>query len=81
MEEKNRTESFDSIPEAGFVKEFVACQIKELEQNELSKYKKMEINGELKPEPLLAEDKSRFVLFPIKYTDVSETFLFGNLNY
>ena len=33
-------------------------------------FKKLELRGELKPEPLLTEDKQRFVLFPIKHTDV-----------
>ena len=37
----------------------------------VSQFRQMELNGELRPEPLLAEDKTRFVLFPIKHTDVS----------
>lgn len=41
------------------------------EVNKPSDFKLKEMNGELLQEPLLAEDKSRFVLFPIKYPDVS----------
>ena len=41
--------------------------------NLVSEFKIKEANGELLPEPLLVEDKSRFVLFPIKHTDVSES--------
>ena len=37
----------------------------------ISKFRQMELNGSLRPEPLLAEDKTRFVLFPIKHADVS----------
>ncbi len=37
----------------------------------ISDFKRKEMNGELVPEPLLIEDKSRFVLFPIKHNDVS----------
>jgi hypothetical protein len=29
-----------------------------------------ELRGEMLPEPLLVEDKTRFVLFPIKHADV-----------
>ncbi len=39
-------------------------------ENMVSEYKTKELKGELLPEPLLLEDKSRFVLFPIKHTDV-----------
>ena len=31
----------------------------------VSEHRKKEMNGELMPEPLLTEDKNRFVLFPI----------------
>jgi len=38
--------------------------------------RELELQGQLAPEPLLVEDKSRFVLFPIKHTDVSsDTFI------
>ena len=36
-----------------------------------SDFKQREMRGELAPEPLLTEDKTRFVLFPIKHHDVS----------
>ena len=36
----------------------------------LSEFKQREMRGELAPEPLLTEDKTRFVLFPIKHHDV-----------
>ena len=36
-----------------------------------TEFKQREMRGELQPEPLLTEDKTRFVLFPIKYHDVS----------
>jgi hypothetical protein len=39
--------------------------------NVVSDFKLKEKSGLLLPEPLLMEDKSRFVLFPIKHTDVS----------
>lgn len=35
-----------------------------------SDFKLKELNGELLPEPLLATDRTRFVLFPIKHNDV-----------
>ena len=38
---------------------------------EQTEYKLQELNGDLAPEPLLQEDKTRFVLFPIKQPDVS----------
>lgn len=40
------------------------------EKPEISEFKRLENNGNLLPEPLLTEDKSRFVLFPIKHNDV-----------
>ena len=36
-----------------------------------TEYKLQELKGDLAPEPLLQEDKTRFVLFPIKQPDVS----------
>ena len=45
------------------------------ENNELiSEARKLEIDGKMKPEPLLNEDKSRFVLFPIKDNDIWEMY-------
>lgn len=40
----------------------------------ISEYKQMELNGEMKPEPLLAENSNRFVLFPIKHPKVWEMY-------
>jgi hypothetical protein len=37
----------------------------------VSEYKQKELNGELLPEPLLVENKKRFVMFPILHRDVS----------
>jgi hypothetical protein len=41
------------------------------EKPECSEFKRLEDSGAFLPEPLLTADKSRFVLFPIKHTDVS----------
>lgn len=38
--------------------------------NKPTEFKLLEIQGKLKPEPLLIEDKTRFVLFPIKHDDI-----------
>lgn len=38
---------------------------------QVSEHRLKEMRGELLPEPLLVEDKNRFVLFPIKHKDVS----------
>ena len=69
--EIQRTESLDTIPSAGF--EITVKSLIDDMNNAMmvSEFKRMEANGELKPEPLLMEDKSRFVLFPIKHNDVS----------
>lgn len=40
------------------------------EKPEITDFKRLENTGQLLPEPLLTEDKSRFVLFPIKHNDV-----------
>ena len=50
------------------------------EMSLVSEFKIKEANGELLPEPLLVEDKSRFVLFPIKHTDVSACLLMKDLH-
>ena len=36
----------------------------------VSEFKKMEVSGRLKPEPMLNENPQRFVLFPIKQAEV-----------
>ena len=69
--EIQRTDSLDTIPSAGF-EITVGSLIDDMNNAMLvSEFKRMEANGELKPEPLLMEDKARFVLFPIKHNDVS----------
>ena len=37
----------------------------------ITEYRTLEAAGKLLPEPLLIADSSRFVLFPIKHSDVS----------
>lgn len=66
-----RKDSFDSIPEVDFIKQLMSDDIEYLDNQLISEFKKLEMNGQLKPEPLLTEDKARFVLFPIKQPDVS----------
>ena len=41
------------------------------EHDEMTEFRKQELEGLHEPEPLLREDKSRFVLFPIQHNDVS----------
>ncbi|KAJ1421127.1 ribonucleotide reductase small subunit, partial [Ochromonadaceae sp. CCMP2298] len=43
---------------------------KSFNESYVTEFKKLEMSGKLKPEPLLMEDKSRFVLFPIKQPDI-----------
>jgi hypothetical protein len=40
-------------------------------EDKISIFRLKEMNGENKPEPLLIEDKARFVLFPIKQPEVN----------
>jgi ribonucleotide reductase beta subunit family protein with ferritin-like domain len=40
----------------------------------VSEFKKLELAGKLKPEPLLTESENRFVLFPIQHHDVWEMY-------
>jgi hypothetical protein len=63
-----KSDSFSSIPDIGL---FQSMTFDDIEKENMSEFKMMEKKGQLKPEPLLIEDKSRFVLFPIKHTDVS----------
>lgn len=70
-----REESFGTIPSVEFLSE--QLQEVELENNakvQMSEFRQKEISGLLKPEPLLQEDKSRFVLFPIKQPDIWEMY-------
>lgn len=67
-----RSESFESIPEVDFVRDMISEEIAAMENSLVSEFKLKEKNGDLLPEPLLNEDKCRFVLFPIQHHDVSE---------
>jgi len=40
----------------------------------VSEFKKLELAGKLKPEPMLTESENRFVLFPIQHADVWEMY-------
>ncbi|KAG9398545.1 Ribonucleoside-diphosphate reductase subunit M2 [Aphanomyces cochlioides] len=42
--------------------------------SEMTEYKLREVNGLLQPEPFLAENPNRFVLFPIQHADVWEMY-------
>jgi hypothetical protein len=63
-----RTDSIDSVDFLVLGEELKAVQAEE--ERAPTAFKRRETAGELQPEPLLVEDKSRFVLFPIKHTDV-----------
>jgi hypothetical protein len=77
MNRMEKSDSLSSIPDIGL---FQSMTIDDVEKNDMTEFKIKEKNGELAPEPLLTEDKSRFVLFPIKHNDVSQLlFLLGNL--
>jgi hypothetical protein len=66
-----RSDSLDSIPSVDFLIETLEHEVLALQEPTISEFKRKETNGELQVEPLLTPDKSRFVLFPIKHTDVS----------
>ena len=57
----------DTFPEVNFLID----SLDEEEMPDMTPFRKMEMEGRLLQEPLLKEDKSRFVLFPIQYPDVS----------
>jgi hypothetical protein len=59
----------DAIPEVNFL-QFQRIDTTQNIHN-VSEFKLKELRGELLPEPLLQEDKNRFVLFPIKHDDVN----------
>ena len=71
MERIARSNSYDSIPEVDFLKDMLANELDQVNSELMSEYRRRELDGEMLPEPLLVEDKSRFVLFPIKHPDVS----------
>jgi ribonucleoside-diphosphate reductase subunit M2 len=45
-----------------------------MNENTATEFRIMELEGKMIPEPLLKEDKSRFVLFPIKHDDIWEMY-------
>lgn len=70
-----RKESFDSIPEVDFIAladNLEAVELVSKDDIPMTDAKLFELSEDFKPEPLLVEDKQRFVLFPIKYNDVRE---------
>mmetsp|Transcript_9131 Transcript_9131/g.15128 ORF Transcript_9131/g.15128 Transcript_9131/m.15128 type:complete len:376 (-) Transcript_9131:751-1878(-) len=69
-EKASRSGSFESIPEAEFVQQMVKEEVATIDEALISDFKKLELEGKLKPEPILIEDKARFVLFPIKHADI-----------
>jgi hypothetical protein len=66
-----RNDSFASIPTVDFMKDLIDGELKEIDQMQITDFRRKENEGLMEPEPLLIADKSRFVLFPIKHTDVS----------
>jgi hypothetical protein len=77
MQRESSDSSFGSIPEVSFIMDLVSKELSALDvMNQPSEFKLKEMSGELIPEPLLAEDKGRFVLFPIKQPEVSLLSLF-----
>ena len=71
VEEKRMTrgDSMGSLPDVEFLKPNHVMKL--MDQPQASKFKLLELSGTLPVEPLLVPDKNRFVLFPIKHTDVS----------
>lgn len=65
----SRSNSFDTIPDVDFM---IHALDKDLSDMQISEFKTKEMAGLLHPEPLLTADSSRFVLFPIKHSDVSQ---------
>lgn len=72
-----RTESIDSVdttetnntfPEVDFLR---STSYEAHTKDTVTEFRQREIDGLFDEEPLLKEDKSRFVLFPIEHSDVS----------
>jgi hypothetical protein len=69
MSTKDRADSIDTIPDVDFIAKSLEEEV--VNSNpEVSEFKMKELKNLLEPEPFLLEDKSRFVLFPIKHGDV-----------
>jgi|AACY02.7.fsa_nt_gi hypothetical protein len=65
-----RSESLESIPSVDFLADELNDSTLLSDAITMTDFRKKEMNGELLPEPMLMEDKTRFVLFPIKQHDV-----------
>jgi ribonucleotide reductase beta subunit family protein with ferritin-like domain len=63
-----RGDSLDSLPDAEFLRPNHLMKL--VDQPVISEHKKQELAGFAVPEAMLQEDKSRFVLFPIKHADI-----------
>jgi len=63
----------DTFPEATFIKSMDLNASLEPSSSsvQVTEFRQLEKTGQLEVEPLLKEDKSRFVLFPIQHKDVS----------
>jgi hypothetical protein len=61
------TETNDTFPEVDFLGTLPSFP----DQDDITDFRKEELEGLHDTEPLLREDKSRFVLFPIQHNDVS----------
>jgi hypothetical protein len=66
-----RTPSEESFPDVDFINESLQEFNVSDDSLKVTEFRLKEMSAEFKPEPLLNEDKSRFVLFPIKHQDVS----------
>jgi hypothetical protein len=53
------------------MKDLINGELREIDQQQMTEHRRKEASGEMEPEPMLIAEKSRFVLFPIKHTDVS----------
>ena len=63
----------ESIPEVDFISHALISEALPVrEEWNITEFKQKEMRGETLVEPLLQEDKTRFVLFPIKQTEVIE---------
>ena len=61
----------DTFPELTFIKSMDLTASSIEPAVEVTEFRQLEKTGQLEVEPLLKEDKSRFVLFPIQHKDVS----------
>jgi len=62
----------DTFPEATFIKSMdLNASLEPSSSVQVTEFRQLEKTGQLEVEPLLKEDKSRFVLFPIQHKDVS----------